>query len=104
MADGGGGAGGYASLSQKKEGVVDAAGAAFPGPFLFLDVDGVLNSQRSRSRVHEPGVSCDEASRPTPEKLALLADLVAATGARVVVSSTWRASPPDFAVLRLVER
>lgn len=45
---------------------------------LFLDVDGVLNTR--------PG-SLD------PEKLELLADIVGATGCKIVLSSSWRTVP-----------
>ena len=53
---------------------------------IFLDVDGVLNSVADIRR----GVELD------PEKLRLFADLVRATGAKVVLSSSWRLAQASF--------
>lgn len=57
---------------------------------LFLDVDGVLNSQRWPSSFM-PERAID------PQAMQLLNDLVGRTGAEVVVSSTWRLLEPDMA-------
>jgi|APGre2960657373_1045057.scaffolds.fasta_scaffold124063_2 hypothetical protein len=57
-----------------------------PIKVIFLDVDGVLNNVADIRR----GVELD------PEKLQLFADLVRATGAKVVLSSSWRLSTTSF--------
>lgn len=51
---------------------------------IFLDVDGVLNCERTRLEGHQP--------RLQPECVARLARLIEETGAVVVVSSVWRLS------------
>lgn len=50
---------------------------------LFLDVDGVLNCQYSKSR-------CDGYIGIDGDKVHRLAQIVSATGAKIVLSSTWR--------------
>ena len=60
---------------------------------IFLDVDGVLNSQRYKeSGQFGAGASNLEFGRSQidPEAVARLDRLIDATGARVVVSSSWR--------------
>ena len=54
-------------------------------PILFVDVDGVLNRAGFR-----PAVAAGLASWIEPELAHRLSDLVAATGAAMVVASTWR--------------
>eukprot|EP00947_MAST-08B_sp_MAST-8B-sp1_P003504 g3504.t1 len=75
-----------------------------PVKLLFLDVDGVLNSQASRQRVSEregskaaqtglPPAASDAGQKwdaPDPAMCARLAGIVKRTGARVILSSTWR--------------
>lgn len=51
---------------------------------IFLDVDGVLNSQRLMEQWEETGVLLDE------ENIACLKEIVEATGAKIVLTSTWR--------------
>jgi hypothetical protein len=51
---------------------------------LFLDFDGVLNGDAYVRRQGRFGVILD------PEKLHLLKTIVAATGARIVLSTSWR--------------
>lgn len=53
-------------------------------PVLFLDIDGVLNSADCWSRLRGSRHKIDR------EKVALLNEVVAVTGCRIVVSSTWR--------------
>lgn len=50
---------------------------------VFLDIDGVLNCSTSTKR-YKGGPFVDD------DKLALLAELVNKTGAKLVLSSTWR--------------
>ena len=55
---------------------------------IFLDVDGVLNNaDDSDYHVHKGG--CDFYS---PKCVSLLNQITGATGAKIVVSSTWRLS------------
>jgi hypothetical protein len=54
---------------------------------LFLDVDGVLNSQATRVGGRDSGEGWDA---PQPAMLASLAWVVERTAAEIVVSSTWR--------------
>lgn len=52
---------------------------------LFLDIDGVLNSRRyDQTRDWTKQTDIDESRLP------LLKEIVTATGARIVLSSTWR--------------
>jgi hypothetical protein len=58
---------------------------------IFLDVDGPLNTHRSIQRAYEAGVSTDCHTVPLDEEaMDNLKTLVDATGAIIVVSSTWR--------------
>ena len=51
---------------------------------LFLDIDGVLNSrQYDRQKAQDDG-------NIDPTRLKLVAEILAQTGARVVLTSTWR--------------
>jgi hypothetical protein len=54
---------------------------------LFLDFDGVL---LNRACWREPLKVKGKAATPNPELVARLAEIVRRTGARIVVSSTWR--------------
>ena len=54
---------------------------------LFLDVDGVLNNDRALGRAARHNLPTFALDRHC---LGLLKDIVHATGARIVVSSTWR--------------
>lgn len=62
------------------------------GPFLFLDIDGVLNSMRywdEKKARGEPGpLGID------PTATAHLQRIVDETGCQIVLSSTWRLGPP----------
>lgn len=50
---------------------------------IFLDIDGVLNNQFSKSR-------CGQFIGIDNDKVKLLRKIVDATGAKIVLSSTWR--------------
>ena len=61
---------------------------------LFLDIDGVLNCHGSWER---PRVGKHRIDR---DKVALLTEVVASTGCKVVVSSTWRRDTRCRGILR----
>lgn len=52
--------------------------------WVFLDVDGVLNDDRTEDRTPNGFAGLDE------DKVALLADFVHEVGAKVVLTSTWK--------------
>ena len=56
-----------------------------PAKVIFLDVDGVMNNHDTRTDHHVGLVSWLD-----PKNVAVLNEIVQATGAVVVVSSTWR--------------
>lgn len=56
-------------------------------PVLFLDVDGVLNCRGTRERSPHRTLGVE------PSKASLVRRIVAVTGARIVLSSTWRKYP-----------
>lgn len=64
------------------------------GDVLFLDIDGVLNSRDCWGRLKGQRHKIDR------EKVALLNEVVAATGCRIVMSSTWRADLRCRTILR----
>jgi hypothetical protein len=67
---------------------------------VFLDFDGVLNSKEFfRSPRHEES----EAGALDPEAIARLNRLLAATGAVVVISSSWRHGYPVEALASMLE-
>ena len=57
---------------------------------LFLDVDGVLNNGTWASEMYAQGVRVYEDHILENRALGLLKRIVYATGARVIVSSSWR--------------
>jgi hypothetical protein len=65
-----------------------------PERVIFLDIDGVMNSVATRPE-HRHGL----VSWLDPANVAVLNQIVEATGAVIVVSSTWRLAMP-FAELR----
>ena len=78
-------------------------GSTAPVRLLFLDVDGVLNSSESRARNYDARASqggepagLDGIDAPDGAMCDFLADIVRRTGARVVLSSTWRLEPHKF--------
>lgn len=54
---------------------------------LFLDIDGVLNTSKYIASVRD---DYDDAAHIDPKKVSLVNFIVSETGARVVVSSSWR--------------
>ena len=69
---------------------------------MFLDIDGVLNSQQYQARVdHEDAGIFDMLD---PEKLELFQTLVKQTDANIVLSSSWRESFADMESLDSVAR
>ncbi|MFA5187140.1 MAG: HAD domain-containing protein [Patescibacteria group bacterium] len=76
--------------------------------YIFLDVDGVLNDEefmvdsRIEYRAYKEG--CGEPSHVdfycsmlNPEKIALLKQIVDASGAEIILSSSWRCTNPEAA-------
>ena len=51
---------------------------------IFLDVDGVLNSRAFLATYHRAGIAID------PTRLVLLRQIVEASGADIVLTSSWR--------------
>ena len=51
--------------------------------FIFLDIDGVVNCNTTKER-------CGDVVGVEQEKIALVKQIVDATGAKIVLSSTWR--------------
>ena len=70
---------------------------------LFLDIDGVLNSQASRraggDALEQGELPTFESQLPTAEMLALLAEIARAAPLRIVLSSTWRCKPDTRAAV-----
>jgi hypothetical protein len=62
---------------------------------IFLDIDGVLNSETS---IRANGITNQWNDNPHPEHIKWLNYIIKETGAKVVISSTWRtsASPSMF--------
>lgn len=65
---------------------------------IFLDVDGVLNTPRTQRRLKV----CNEFTFVDTRKVLRLRDVVERTGAKLVLSSTWRfgADPKAFFIER----
>lgn len=61
---------------------------------VFLDFDGVLNSRpfliKSRSRMSKSGWREDPTDDIDPQAVGVLNDIIARSGAKVVISSSWR--------------
>ncbi len=59
---------------------------------IFLDIDGVLNTERNRQQCREKGISCSDENGDTfdPDSVANLAKIIAETGADIVISSSWK--------------
>ena len=70
-----------------------------PDAYLFLDIDGVLNSIASRTDPKHAASSLLEAGMPTAVHLAHLWRLVGATGCAIVLSSTWRLEAAERAAV-----
>lgn len=58
--------------------------------YIFLDFDGVLNSERWYARGRRDSLCTGSAKSIDPAAVGLLNQLIDRSGARIVVSSTWR--------------
>jgi hypothetical protein len=56
---------------------------------IFLDIDGVMNSEQSTIRLYHKGYGYYN-DIPVPETVGPLNKIVAMTNAKIVISSTWR--------------
>lgn len=59
---------------------------------IFLDIDGVMNSTEEMIALYNQHGSSIDNTLPSPTKCKLLKQLVEETGARIVLSSSWRLS------------
>ena len=59
---------------------------------IFLDIDGVMNSTEEMIALYNQHGSSIDNTLPSPTKCKLLKQLVDETGAKVVLSSSWRLS------------
>lgn len=59
---------------------------------IFLDIDGVMNSTEEMIALYNQYGSSIDNTLPSPAKCKLLKQLVDETGAKVVLSSSWRLS------------
>lgn len=59
---------------------------------IFLDIDGVMNSTEEMIALYNQHGSSIDNTLPSPTKCKLLKQLVDETGARLVLSSSWRLS------------
>ena len=59
---------------------------------IFLDIDGVMNSTEEMIALYNQHGSSIDNTLPSPTKCKLLKQLVEETGAKVVLSSSWRLS------------
>ena len=59
---------------------------------IFLDIDGVMNSTEEMIALYNQYGSSIDNTLPSPTKCKLLKQLVDETGAKVVLSSSWRLS------------
>jgi hypothetical protein len=67
---------------------------------LFLDIDGVLNSEWSITKL---GKDCKFNDNPHPLHIKWLNHIVAKTGAKVVISSVWRRNASWLQMWRLLD-
>ena len=67
---------------------------------IFLDIDGVLNSQASEKR--SPALSRFN-DNPDPTHIKWLNLIIQKTGAKIVISSTWRKSCGSLGIWRLMD-
>lgn len=66
-------------------------------PILFLDIDGVLNSDNYRRVLHTIGVPLDQIQNEfDPKCVEAINRILSTTKAQVVVSSTWRNQSKDL--------
>ena len=59
---------------------------------IFLDIDGVLNSEKFSIWIHEHPEFCENGGHfwIDPEKVEMVINLCEETGAKIVISSSWR--------------
>lgn len=57
---------------------------------IFLDIDGVLNSEKSMRELYNEGGLRLLNDYPAPEHVKWLNKIISKTGAKIVVTSTWR--------------
>ncbi len=74
-----------------------------PISVLFLDIDGVLNSQKSISSRRDAGGNWNN-DAPDQEYLDRLDRIITETDAYIVISSTWRKSMPSFTMGLLLHK
>lgn len=74
---------------------------------IFLDIDGVLNSEKFSIWIHEHPEFCENGGHfwIDPEKVEMIINLCKETGAKIVISSSWRgwslkATLEDFSTYR----
>lgn len=74
---------------------------------IFLDIDGVLNSEKFSIWIHEHPEFCENGGHfwIDPEKVEMVINLCEETGAKIVISSSWRswslrATLEDFSTYR----
>lgn len=60
---------------------------------IFLDVDGVLNNANWAKEMEETGIYVYRDGILNPDSMKLLSDLVYQTGAKIILSSSWRRCP-----------
>lgn len=76
---------------------------------IFLDIDGVLNSQLYHERTYDPNLEKDISRfdykcRDIDDKaVSFLNDLIKDTGAKVVVSSSWRRSETIESLTKILQ-
>lgn len=69
---------------------------------IFLDIDGVLNTESGLKQLTNNWKDMDKAydtegrNMFCPKAVSVLKEIISATGAKIVVSSTWRASGIEF--------
>jgi hypothetical protein len=74
---------------------------------IFLDIDGVLNSQLyHESTVYKTPTTREESDLQDidPKAIGFLNDLIKATEAKIVITSTWRRSHSDVKLQELFEK
>lgn len=59
---------------------------------IFLDIDGVLNTEQHRRQCHDKGIAYSDENGDTfdPDAVASLTKIIDQTGADIVISSSWK--------------
>ena len=70
--------------------------------YIFLDVDGVLNNKKHYKKLHDKygGRFCNQDMPFNPRSLKNLRNIIDATGAKLVLSSSWRKDVACLTVLK----